>query len=46
MAGACGGSTAPTPPPPPVEDPPKITCPAPLTIQLTGTATSVTATYA
>jgi len=45
MAAACGGSTAPTPPPPPVEDPPKITCPAPLTIQLTGTATTATATY-
>jgi lysophospholipase L1-like esterase len=35
MAGACGGTTTPTPPPPPVEDPPKITCPAPQTAQLT-----------
>ena len=46
LAGACGSSsTTATPPPPPVEDPPTITCPAPQTIQLTGTASTVTATY-
>jgi lysophospholipase L1-like esterase len=45
IAGGCG-STAPTPvPPPPTEDPPKITCPGPQTIPLTGTASSATATY-
>jgi lysophospholipase L1-like esterase len=32
LAGACGSSTAPTPP---TEDPPKISCPASQTIQLT-----------
>jgi lysophospholipase L1-like esterase len=41
LAGACGNSTAPTPPP--TEDPPKISCPAALTIQLTsGNAIAVT----
>jgi lysophospholipase L1-like esterase len=45
LASACG-STAPTPvPPPPTPDPPAITCPASQTIQLTGNATSATATY-
>ena len=34
LAGACGGTTTPTPPPV-TEDPPTITCPAPQTIQLT-----------
>jgi lysophospholipase L1-like esterase len=46
LAASCGSTTTPTPPPPPTEDPPTITCPAPQTIQLTGTATTVTATYA
>jgi lysophospholipase L1-like esterase len=42
----CGGTTTtPTPPPPPTEDPPTITCPAPQTIQLTGTAITVNTTY-
>lgn len=42
LAGACSGTTTPTPPPPPVEDPPKITCPAPQTAPLiTGTSTIV-----
>jgi len=46
LAGACGSSTTPTPPPPPpTEDPPTITCPAPQTKQLTGTDSTVTATY-
>jgi lysophospholipase L1-like esterase len=45
LAGACGSTTSPTPPPP-TEDPPTITCPAPQMIQLTGTATSATATFA
>jgi lysophospholipase L1-like esterase len=41
LAGACGSSTAPTPPP--TEDPPKISCPASQTIQLTsGNAVAVT----
>ncbi len=41
LAGACGSSTAPTPPP--TEDPPKISCPAAQTIQLTsGNAIAVT----
>lgn len=45
LAGACGGSTTPTPPPPPpVEAPPKITCPASQTLQLT-TGSSLTVTY-
>ena len=41
LAGACGGTTTPTPPPPPppVEDPPKITCPAAQTVQLTSGST-------
>jgi lysophospholipase L1-like esterase len=43
-AGGCGSTVAPTPPPP-TEDPPTISCPAPLTLQLTGTASAVTATY-
>ena len=44
IAGGCGG-TAPTPiPPPPTEDPPKITCPAPQTVQLTA-GSSATVTY-
>lgn len=39
------GSTAPTPiPPPPTEDPPKIICPAPQTVQLTA-GSSATVTY-
>jgi acyl-CoA thioesterase-1 len=42
LAGACANSTTPTPPPP-IEDPPKITCPAAETIQLTsGTSIAVT----
>ena len=45
LAGACGGTTTPTPPPPPAEEPPKITCPAPLTIQLAGTASSATVAF-
>jgi len=44
LAGACGGTTTPTPPPPPVEDPPKITCPAPQTALL-ATGTSVIVSY-
>ena len=34
LAGGCANSTSPTPPPV-TEDPPKISCPAPQTIQLT-----------
>jgi lysophospholipase L1-like esterase len=42
LAGACASSTSPTPPPV-IEDPPKISCPASQTIQLTsGTSTAVT----
>ena len=44
LVGACDSTTSPTPPPP-TEDPPQIACPAPQTHQLTGTASSVTATY-
>ncbi len=41
LAGACGSTTSPTPPP--TEDPPKISCPASQTVQLTtGTAIAVT----
>ena len=42
-AGACGSSITPTPPP--TEDPPKITCPAPQTVQLT-TGSSIAVAYA
>jgi lysophospholipase L1-like esterase len=45
LAGACGSTTAPTPPPPPVENPPTIACPASQTKQLTGTDSTVTATF-
>jgi lysophospholipase L1-like esterase len=47
LAAGCSSSTGPTPPPPPppTEDPPKITCPASQTIQLTS-GTSIAATYA
>jgi lysophospholipase L1-like esterase len=44
LAGACASSTSPTPPPP-TEDPPKISCPAPQTIQLTSGST-IAVTYA
>jgi lysophospholipase L1-like esterase len=44
LAGGCSSSTGPTPVPTP--DPPKITCPAPQTIQLTSNVTSVSVTYA
>jgi hypothetical protein len=43
LAGGCSSSTGPTPVPTP--DPPKITCPAPQTIQLTA-GTSIAVTYA
>jgi lysophospholipase L1-like esterase len=43
LAGACASSTSPTPPPP-TEDPPKISCPASQTIQLT-TGTSIAVTF-
>jgi lysophospholipase L1-like esterase len=46
LAAGCSSSTGPTPPPPPpTEDPPKITCPASQTIQLTS-GTSIAVTYA
>jgi lysophospholipase L1-like esterase len=45
LAAACSSPAKPTPPPPPVEDPPTITCPAPITSQLMGTASTVTATF-
>jgi len=48
MLASCGGSTTPTqvpPPPPPTPDPPKITCPAPQTVQSTDGA-SATVTFA
>lgn len=44
LAAACSSSTGPTPPP--IEAPPKITCPAAPTIQLTANVTSVLITYA
>ena len=44
LAGACSSSTGPTPPL--IEAPPKITCPAAQTIQLTANAMSVVVTYA
>jgi lysophospholipase L1-like esterase len=44
LAGACAGTTTPTPPPPPIEDPPKISCPAPQTVQL-ATGTSIAVPY-
>ena len=48
MLGSCGGSTTPTqvpPPPPPTPDPPKITCPAAQTVQVTDGVTA-TVTFA
>jgi lysophospholipase L1-like esterase len=46
LASGCGSTITPTPPPPPpTEDAPTITCPAPQTIQLMGTASTVTATF-
>jgi len=44
IATACGSTTSPTPPPVRTEDPPKITCPAAQTVQLT-TGTSIAVTY-
>lgn len=41
----CSSPTASTPPPPPVPDPPKITCPAPPTIQLAAAVASTPVTY-
>ena len=43
LAASCGGTTTPTPPPP-VENPPKITCPAPQTAQL-ATGSSIAVNY-
>src|SRR5581483_778260 len=45
VVAACSSSTQPTPIPPSTPDPPKITCPAPQTIQMVTTDASIPVTY-